>query len=370
MAFQRPTLQEIIDRVEGDLKTVLGLSTILRRSFLAAIARAIAGVAHILHGHMVFVSKQIFPDQAEAELLDRWGSIYGLERQPATFAQFTIDIIFTGPANVAATTAYQRTDGVTYTLDSDVDATLEPSFPVTLQGTITADDAGDTPNMNDGSVVSLQSPIANVQTNAVVAATVLEGGDTEEDDSYRQRIIDRIQAPPAGGTISDYIAFMKTVTGVTRGWVLPSWMGQGTVGCTFVLDNDDPIIPIQAKVDEVQVAVNERKPVTAEAFVFAPTDNPINMTIAIKPNTAAVRAAVLVELQDLIAREAQVKGAVADAGSGELYTGIIPLSRINEAISIADGEDDHNINFPIVDAEPEFDGGILTLGTITFLTLA
>ena len=56
MAFQRPSLQDIIDRAEGDLKGALGITTILRRSFLAAIARAIAGVAHVLHGHLVFIS--------------------------------------------------------------------------------------------------------------------------------------------------------------------------------------------------------------------------------------------------------------------------------------------------------------------------
>ena len=285
MPFQRPTLLQIIQRAEGDLKTALNIVSILRRSFLAAIARMVAGASHVLHGHMVFISKQIFPDQAEDEFARRWGSIYGIEQNPAEFAQLEIDVTFSAAGTVPALTIWQRTDSVEYVTDADIDA-LGAGVET---GTITAKVAGDAGNHNNGEVVALQSPITNVSGDALVSSTVVEGEDQESIEAYRQRIVDRIQAPPAGGTVEDYKAFAKSVTGVTRVWVLPGYIGEGTVGVSFVEDDDVPIIPDAASVAAVQLAVDLQKPVTANAIVFAPIDNVTDLNISIKPNTVAVR---------------------------------------------------------------------------------
>lgn len=365
MAFERPTLQTIIDRVQGDIKGALGITTILRRSFLAAISRAIAGVSHVLHGHLVFISKQIFPDQAEAEFLDRWGSIYGLERNPATFTTLQIDVVFTAAATVPAGTIWQRTDGAEYETDADITATGAG----TVQGNITASVEGEDSNLDNGEVVSLQSPIASVNGDATVSATVTEGEAREEDEAYRQRIVDRIQNPPAGGNANDYKQWVLEVSGTSRAWVFPGYLGEGTVSTSFLeLDAGAEVIPGAAKVQEVEDYVNEQKPVTADHDTFAPIDNPIDFTIAIRPNTAAVQAAITEELEDLFSRENQVRGAYKQVG--ETYDGKISLSKIDEAVSLADGEEDHEIISPASTPQPATNGGILTLGTITFQTLA
>lgn len=363
MPFVRPDLSEIIDRAEGDIKAEMSITSILRRSFLSALARAVSGLSHILHGHLVFISRQIFPDQAEVELLERWGSIYGLERKPATFANIEIEVTFTAAGTVPAGTIFQRVDGSEYEVDADIDA-LAAGVET---GTVTALVAGLSQNMADGDIISLQSPIANVDSDAEVTDTLTEAEDREEDEDFRLRLVDRIQQPPAGGTVNDYKQFALSVPGVTRAWVLPGHLGEGTVGVTFVEDNEDPIIPDNAKVDEVQDAIELLKPVTAQVTVFAPVDNPVNLTIAIKPNTAAVRDAALLELEDLFIREAQVKGSYKQVG--ETYDGKIALSKISEAISLVPGEDAHTIVSPLVNPEPLTVSGILTLGTITWQTL-
>ena len=363
MAFVRPTLSAIIQRVEGDFKASLNISTVLRRSFIAAASRAIGGATHVLHGHLVFISKQIFPDQAEEEFVDRWGSIFGLPRNEAKFAQLTIEVEFAGAGIVPAGTIWQRTDGVQYETDAEIEAFAAGN----VQGTITASESGDSGNHDNGEIVSLQSPVANVSGDAVVISTIIEGEDQESDESYRQRIVDRIQQPPAGGTVNDYKQFMLDVTGVTRAWVLPAHLGEGTVGLTFVEDDDDPIIPDAAKIAEVQENVDLKKPVTANAVVFAPIENQIDFNISLKPNNSAVRDAVTAEIEDLFIRESQVKGAYKS--SSETYDGKIFRSRIIEAISIAAGEEAHILNEPATDPEPGTVSGILTVGTITFQTL-
>ena len=93
----------------------------------------------------------------------------------------------------------------------------------------------------------------------------------------------------------------------------------------------------------------------------------IDFDIAIKPNTQAVRDAVTAELEDLFLREAEVAGSYKQVG--EQNDGRIPLSKINEAISAAQGEEDHVLNSPSAEIDP-LTGDLLTVGTITFSTLS
>ena len=372
MAFQRPTLQQIKDRIESDFKSGLGLQTILRRSFLKVIANAFAGVSHTLHGHIQdFAGKQLFIDTADDEFLLRWAEIYGLSQGEATFAEINIEITGAESSVVPAGTLYQRSDGFQYELKDEV--TIPASG--TIAGVIVATQVNDSENgidgnIDDGSTVTLTSPLAGVNSDALVTSTAVEGEDQETIEELRTRLLQRIQNPPSGGTVADYIGFALEVTGVTRAWVLPNNRGPGTVDVTFVEDGEDPIIPSPAKVDEVQDNVDLKKPVTADSIVFAPNDSPLDFEIAIKPNTQDVRDAVTTELADLIFREAQVRNAVDpdQVGEGVQFDGVIPLSKITEAISVAQGEEDHVLISP-TSSPQAVEGGLLTPGTITFTTL-
>lgn len=367
MAFIRPTLQQIRDRIESDIKNGLQLQTILRRSFLKVFANAMAGVSHTLHGHVQdFAAVQLFPDTADEEFLVRWADIYGLERGEAVQAELNVTITGTAATVVPAGTLFQRSDGFEFALKDEV--TIGGGGSAT--GVIVATTAGGDGNIDDGSTVSLTAPISGVDAEATVDSTALEGEDQETIEDLRTRLLQQIKNPPSGGTVADYIGFALGVTGVTRAWVLPGNRGPGTVDVTFVEDNEDPIIPSPAKVDEVQEAVDAQKPVTADALVFAPNDTPLNLQIAIKPNTQAVRDAVTAELEDLIFRTAQVRNAVDpdQVGEGVQFDGVIPISQINEAISVAQGEQDHVLISP-TSSPQALEGGILTLGTITFSTL-
>lgn len=367
MAFTRPTLAQIRDRIESDFESGLGLSTILRRSFLKVIAAAFAGASHTLHGHIQdFAALQLFPDTADDEYLVRWANIFGLERLAATFAEINITITGTPTTVVPIGTLFQRSDGEEYALKAEVIIGGGGS----IAGVIVAENAGDAPNIDDGSTVSLTAAIAGVDAQATVDSTAIEGEDEETIDALRTRLLQRIQQPPAGGKVSDYVAFALSVVGVTRVWVLPGNRGQGTVDVTFVEDDEDPIIPDAAKVAEVQLAINEQKPVTADSIVFAPNDTSIDMTIQLKPNTTEVRDAVTAELEDLFFREAEVRNAIdpEQVGEGVQFDGKIPLSKINEAISIATGEEDHVLVTPTSDPQAS-EGGLLSVGTLTFQTL-
>ena len=362
MAFTRPSLETIITRVKGDIKSATGLLTILRRSFLDGISKALAGASHMLHGHLTWVSKQIFPDQAEKEYLERWASIWGVGRIAATYAKQTITVTGVDASVLPAGTVLQTSDETQYTVDEDV--TISGT---TGTGVITCLTAGDIGNNDIGSKLNLVSPVTGVESSVEVAGITVEAEDEESDANLQDRLVARIQQPPSGGTASDYINWAKEVAAVTRAWVFPGHLGEGTVGLSFVLDGETDIIPGGAKVTEVHDYVSAKKPIDAELFTFAPVENTVDLNISIKPNTLAVRDAVTAELTDLFSREGNVAGAYK--GVGESYDGVLKLSKINEAVSIAKDEDDHVLNSPTADIDPGT-GGLNVLGTITWQTLA
>lgn len=366
MAFTRPTLQELITRIENDFKSGLGLVTVLRRSFLGVLSRVLAALAHVLFGFLAFIEKQAFPDTATDEYLERWAGIWGVVRKPATFAQFIINLAGTSGTNVPVGSVFRRSDGVEYTTDVAVTLTGSPT-PVAMTAVV----AGASGEVAVSDVITIVSPIAGLTSQATVTTIVIEPEDTEDDDSLRARLLDRIQNPPSGGAATDYIQWAREVAGITRAWVGPQALGPGTVVVYIVSDDEDPITPSPAKITEVFDYIDERRPVTANVTVVAPTLLPLNMSISIKPNNTATQNAIKQELEDLIFREASLAGAYE--APGELFDGKILLSRLNEAISIAIGEEDHLIT--LINAAAPADitpatGQLITLGTITWATLA
>lgn len=358
MPFTRPTLPQLRDRVESDFADKFSLPQVLRRSFLGVSAKAIAGLAHTLFGYLDFISRQVFPDQAEQEFLERWATIWGISRTAATFAEFTITHTGTNGGVIPIGTIIQRSDGVQYTATTSGIITAGEAV-VTYRANVAGSDAN--PQVAD--ILSLSSPITDVDSNGEVTAIVTEGDDQETDDTLRTRLLNRIQQPPAGGTAQDYINEALSVAGVTRAWVFPLNRGAGTVDVSFVEDNEDPIIPSAPKVAEVQAAIDAFKPVTADCQVFAPVAVPLDITMQLEPNTAEVQAAVTAQLEDMIFRDAEVAGSYRDAATTN--DGTILISRINEAISIATGEEDHLVTVPAGDFTVS-NGEIVTLGTITF----
>jgi len=356
MPFDRPALADIISRVATDIVSRLpGGDARLRRNFLAVLARVQAGAVHGLYGYLDFISRQVMPDTAETEYLDRWAGIWGITRKAAAAAQG--DVAFTGVSGstIPADTLLQRSDGAEFTTDAE--ATLADGAATAA---VTAVEAGEDGNTEAASTLTLVNPVSGVNSEAVVDDDGLTGGaDTESDDDLRQRLLDRIKEPPHGGADFDYKAWALETAGVTRAWCFPAWLGLGTVGVSFVCDDQESsIIPDAGMVTAVQDYIDARRPVTAAVTVFAPTPVEVDFTIALTPDTATVRAAVEAELVDLLRREAEVED-----GDG---SGTILLSHIREAISMAAGETDHVLTAPAANVELDA-GEIAVMGTVTWV---
>ncbi len=353
MRFERPTLAALIAAAEADYDSrLIGADARLPAANINVSARVLAGGLHGLHGHLAYIANQVLPDSAEAEYLDRHAGIWGLSRKAGALATGQVIFVGNAGATIPATTTLQRADGVLYVTTADAVISGGSATVIVL-----AAEAGTISNLVAGAKLKMVSSLAGIDITAVVASGGLTGGaGIEADSALLDRLLARIRLPPHGGAGHDYRNWALEVDGVTRAWVLPKWMGDGTIGLTFVCDdNSSGAIPSPTKVADVQayIEADHRKHVTAELFVFTPTPVVLNLTIAgLDPATPAIKAAVEAEIRDLLRREAAPGSTIL-------------LSHLREAISTALGERDHQLTHPtanVTHAAHE----MAVMGTITW----
>jgi len=354
MSFQRPTLENLITRTRQDFESRLEIAgTLLRRAVSAVLAKVVAGAAHLLHGYLEFISQQLMPDTAIDSYMLRWASIWGIVPTPGSYASGIADVEGLSGTVIPAGTLWRRSDGRLYETLAEV--TIEDESAVIALESL---EAGVDANCDAGTQLSIVTPILGVNSSALVDSEGLGGGaDGESNDSIRARTLDRIRRPPMGGAITDYEKWAREVPGVTRVWVYPEWLGPGTVGVTFVRDGDGEgaeIIPDSGEVETVQDYIDARRPVTAHVTVFAPIADPVDYEIIIVPNTEVVKAAVEAELADMHFRDATPGGSIL-------------ISRMHEAIAIAEGETDHTLISPAANHNSSA-GNLPILGTISWVS--
>lgn len=348
MSFNRPTLAELVERITNDLSTrLIGSVTALRRAVIRVFGAVYGGAVHLLHGHLDWITKQIMPDTAEGEFLERWASIWGITRVPASFATRTLTITGVDATLIPQGTVWQDSDEVEFTVDDDV--TISSG---TATAALTAVVAGITGNAIEASSLSLVSPITGVDSSGTVAAGGVDAVDDELDESLLARLLLKIREAPQGGSLADYEQWALAVAGVTRVWPLANTPAAGQVTVRFVRDNDVSIIPDSDEIAAVVAYIADLQPATADVIVLAPTPDTLNFTMAINPDTAAIRLAITAELTDLLSREAEPGGTIY-------------LSHIQEAISQATDEVDHVLASPSANVVSST-GHMPVMGSVTF----
>lgn len=352
MPFPRPTFAQVLEQqIAGYESRLPGADARTRRSDLGVLAFVDATGLHGLYGYLSWIANQVLADTADSENLDRHGGIWSIIRKPATYANGAVTFYGIADSVILSGTTLRRADGQEY---STTDAVII-SGAGNVSVAITAMRPGAAGNSDAVIPLSLISPIAGVQSAATTVAALTGGADQEADADYRARILDRIRTPPHGGSAADYVKWATEVAGVTRAWVFPLESGPGTVAVRFVMDDVRAPngIPLSGDVETVRAYIAERRPVTADVIVGAPSPMSLNFVISgLQPDMVAVRQAITDELRDFIRRESAPGGTLL-------------LSRMREAVSTAAGEFDHALvsptaNFTVAATE------IAVLGSVSF----
>lgn len=345
MAFDRPTLRELITQMTTDAEREAGAKQ-LRQSNLRVLPKVFAYACHGLYGFITWILKQLFPDTAEKQYLERQATIQGIYRRAASKATGTLTVSYTEGATLPVGTIFMADDQTRY------ETTAEPevgSYTVPVQCL----EVGTIGNREAGQTYTLVSPVTGVDAEAV-GSEMAGGAEAESDESLRERLLYRLRNPPRGGTATDYVAWAKEVPGVTRAWCFPKEQGIGTVVVRFATDElTDDGIPTSGMVQIVADHIAESAPVTAATTVVAPVAKPVDFRIKdLIPDSESVRAQVEAELKSLFVREATPGEALL-------------ISHIRQAISSAAGEEDFELLEPTADV-PAVSTQLLVVGEVTY----
>ena len=349
MTFAIPELQELIDQTEAEVAARLLNGPLPPRSVLKVLSRAMAGLSKSAHGHLEFIARQVLPDLAEGEYLERHASLRGVARRSATFAAGTVTIEGSDGSSVPSGARLQRADGQVYeTLNS---VTLTPAGVETASvQSILPGLAG---NAGGGTRLTLQTAFPGIASVAVASSDIDGGTDQETDEVLRGRVLRAWRERPQAGTESDYVTWALEAVGITRAWAMGNSPQLGSVTVFVVADANTPTIaPTPAQLSEVEGLISERRPITARALVAVPALEPLDLTLHIEPDTSALRAAVTAAIHDRISIDAVPGGAVR-------------LSRLREAISTTPGETFHELTLPATDPVAAA-GTLLAPGAITW----
>lgn len=348
MAFNKPTLTELQSRIAADIERHTNQSASNRGDIYFGIARAHAGACYGLHGHLDYNRDQLFDDSASDESLLKRAAEMGIYQIAAIRASGTATIPGTDGEVVKARTIFTL-DDTTYITTAD--ATVAAGI-ATLS--LQAFEAGAAGNLAAGQELTIFKTQANIDTTATIVE-MSGGADVELIARVRERLRQRRQNPPMGGNEQDYIAWAKAAhPDVTRAWVYSNESGLGTVVLRFVTDNLASPIPTPAIKQAVFDYIDQQRPTGMAGFSVASlTVQPVDIVFtSLTPNTTAVQQAVVAEISDYITRESTPGG-------------VLKISQLTEAISLASGETDHVIT-TTQNIQATSKNHLLVLGNVTF----
>lgn len=335
MAYRRPGLSELYQQFYTDL----GRSR-FRVSFNSVLAKAFAGTAHMLHGHIAYISRNLLPDSAEGTYLERWAAVWNIHRKPAGKARGKVVLRSTVSVMVSAGTLFKARKGTAYALrtqvmvDGQTEAEIESVAPGEASN-ILADEI-------TSEVLTIEMTVPGLESTAAISGEIVGGVDEEKDGPMRERLLERIQHPPQGGALHDYVLWSKEVPGITRAWILPH-PGTGRVEVAFVKDGQDNIIPTQMDLDRLNTRLVRLAPAGAKCIVNPPIPVVKKLKILLVPSdkNELIKTKVKSALRSLYIREAAPRGYL-DINRNQVE-GTIPVSHISQAISSVEGEKYHKI---------------------------
>lgn len=176
---------------------------------------------------------------ALGEYLDRLAFLHRITRNAATYA--TGEVTFTGTDGVIIPV------GTTVNAPTTSDEQPTVSFVTTEEGTIAggevaipviASETGSLWNISASAITTLEDSISGV-TDVTNDASFSNGAEIEDDESLRQRVLEKIQTPQAAGSAGDYERWALEEASIGAATVTPQFNGNNNAVLVTLLDRDN-----------------------------------------------------------------------------------------------------------------------------------
>lgn len=347
--FQTPTFEEIRDAVLRDTLSLDPTADISADSDHYVHASRLASVAVGQYAHQSWIVRQIFPDTADSEYLERHANLRGIRRRNPTAAAGTI-------SGSGATAGSVISDGLQIKQGDLMFVTTE-AVTVGSAGeysvSVAAVTAGSASNIKSAAAQWMAAP-AGVPSECTVQA---EGGtDAETDAELLARLLERIRRPAAGGNRYDFKNWALDVDGVTSAYVYPLRRGLGTVDIVITSSNG---MPTEDTIKNCQEYIDDVRPVTAkDVLVMAPDALTIDVDVSVyMPD--------IDEVQSPVERALTEYFALLEPGED------LVVSQLEAIVSNVSGVQDRLLNTPRSNqvAETGEAVGWFRLGTVTVTSM-
>lgn len=187
---------------------------------------ALGPAAYVFEGFYLsldFVQRQAFIQTASGDSLDLLAVLAGITRKQATAAVKTGVFDCSVPIGARFSTI-NGTDSINFVV---ISAITEGS---TYR--LRAETVGEIGNRYSGPIL----PIDSIEglNSAQLTDLLIPGENTEEDEPFRVRIIERLNSRSFGGNVAQYVEEIEAMDGVGAVQVYPVWNGGGTVCCSIL----------------------------------------------------------------------------------------------------------------------------------------
>ncbi len=317
-----------------------------------------AGLADGIYGSIQVLARDIVPGPDNTDGAAEAHAVLWLGDEDGRKGAFPASLDITGSGvdltPIPAATQFRRSDGAIYETSDDLFFSTTAGFFIEANSVAKEGEPGfgASGNTVPGTILTLVQSIPGLQPDWTVDGAGIDpiggGADEETVPALSSRTVDRAQNPPRGGAKGDYVAFARAVEGVSFAWEREA---EGVVIVYIVRESLVSPIPDAELVARVQEEIDRQAPLGATVLVLAPTSKVLGPSIEVSPFTPEVVSAVTASLDEVIALRAV---------PGQIFR----ISHLREAVSIAQGEVDHEFLDPVADVVVA-DGELLTLGTPT-----
>lgn len=261
MALENKTVAEIneliIDQLEAAFNQVI---PILPKNFCRVLAKVFAGIFIILYKTSQWIFLQIFVSTAsfkEVTILGKkitplieWGKLLGVGTPtPAvqTELRVLIKVNTLGETLPSGTQFISNINGLIY-------ITQQSYFLDTVSFIINiiCTEGGINGNLETGTTISTVNTLGYIDNDNTVFFTDVSGIDSENEEQYRQRVVERFQLQPQGGALADYRIWSQDAPGVLQTYI---YTGDPPSNVLIYVAGDPDIYPFRVPSSALLVQV-------------------------------------------------------------------------------------------------------------------
>lgn len=314
-----PTIAELNESLESDLKNKLNLTDDSLKKVLSAFTGVLSAQFKLMHLYLGDIQNNIFPDTADllenGGTLERLGLMYlGRNPNPATVGVF--ELLVTG------VTGSVLREGLTFKSNEDSTSPGEVYILETEYTLVDGDNHIQVRSLGSGAdfdltiadFLTITEPVIGIEQTVSVSSVITQPTASESIDVYRKAILDSLQLEPTGGSKTDYRLWSTDAIGVKQVYPYVRENNAGTVDVFVEATPEDSLdslgTPSASLLDSVAEVIEfdpdetkplntrGRRPIQATVIVSAISLTPVDVTIiGLSENSTTINTSLLNNLK-------------------------------------------------------------------------